>query len=124
MPTGKGRGDGDRGSGVNYHIGYLDILKDSDDKNVSESDGTANVKPYIRTGPKGRRVKSGDEIVDFDLHRYFIKRATKEENEVLAAAEYKDLKKWKAVSSYYGAYIKIAEISEDDDNAGDLEEKS
>lgn len=104
MPIdGVGRGDGDQGSGINYHIGYLKRT----DKFAGE-DGKKNIKPYIRTGPLGKRVKPKQKV-EFDLRRYFIRRATDEENDALIAAE-ADLKGWKAKASYYGAYIKIAEI--------------
>jgi len=49
MPTGNGRGDGDQGSDINYHIGYLNVN--------GKSDGKENVKPYIRTGLIGKRVE-------------------------------------------------------------------
>ncbi|MCH7514740.1 MAG: hypothetical protein IH947_12490 [Bacteroidetes bacterium] len=102
MPPGTGRGDGDQGSCINYHIGYLNV--------DNEPDGKSDVKPYIRTGSMGKRVTPG-EGVEFELRRYFLTRANDKENAALADAE-ATLADWAEFSSE--AYIKIAEISRSD----------
>lgn len=98
MPRGRGRGDGDQGSPINYHIGYLNV--------DNESDGKSDVKPYIRTGSMGKRVTPGHGV-EFELRRYYLTRANDDENAALAHAE-ATLADWEKFSSE--AYIKIAEI--------------
>ena len=60
MPPGTGRGDGDQGSPMNPHIGYLE----------TRIDGEKVIKPYLRTSNDGRKVRP-NSLVDYDEVNYY-----------------------------------------------------
>ena len=68
MPHGIGRGDGDQGSAPNLHIGYFEMQDGGGKGNF----GKGNLKPYLRTSEKGKKVRNGEDFENYEIRRYFL----------------------------------------------------
>lgn len=80
MPTGTGRGDGDEGSPTNLHIGYLE-RKDTGKE-------TGEFKPYLRTGPYGRKIKPNGTIeLNYRVQRFWLEPMSDDMNNTLINLE-------------------------------------